>query len=86
MRTMNFSSLIEYPEMGDSWIEKMHSIYVRNGIDPLKVHTCPLLPNRKMRGIYAKTDLGVFPNRCEGGTNLVLMENGSDDGNVFLYS
>ena len=24
--------------------------------------------------VYAKTDIGLFPNRCEGGTNLVLME------------
>ncbi|MES2308664.1 MAG: glycosyltransferase family 4 protein [Verrucomicrobiota bacterium] len=74
MRTMHFSTLIEYIEMGETWLEKMHALYVRNGIDPQKVHTCPLLPNRKMRGIYAKTDLGIFPNRCEGGTNLVLME------------
>ena len=26
------------------------------------------------REIFARTDLGIFPNRCEGGTNLVLME------------
>jgi len=24
--------------------------------------------------VYANTDIGIFPNRCEGGTNLVLME------------
>ena len=27
-----------------------------------------------MSEIYSNTDLGLFPNRCEGGTNLVLME------------
>jgi glycosyltransferase involved in cell wall biosynthesis len=27
-----------------------------------------------MPEIIAQTDIGVFPNRCEGGTNLVLME------------
>jgi glycosyltransferase involved in cell wall biosynthesis len=26
------------------------------------------------RDIYKQTDIGIFPNRCEGGTNLVLME------------
>ncbi len=74
MRTMSLSPHVHYIEMGDTWVEKMHSFYIRNGVDPQKVHTCPLLPNRKMRAIYGKTDLGIFPNRCEGGTNLVLME------------
>jgi len=27
-----------------------------------------------LRELYAKTDIGIFPNRCEGGTNLVMME------------
>jgi glycosyltransferase involved in cell wall biosynthesis len=27
-----------------------------------------------MARIYQNTDIGLFPNRCEGGTNLVLME------------
>ncbi len=27
-----------------------------------------------MPGIYANTDIGLFPNRCEAGTNLVMME------------
>jgi glycosyltransferase involved in cell wall biosynthesis len=36
--------------------------------------TCELTPHEQLRELYAQTDLGVFPNRCEGGTNLVLME------------
>jgi glycosyltransferase involved in cell wall biosynthesis len=27
-----------------------------------------------MTRIYRNTDIGIFPNRCEGGTNLVMME------------
>jgi glycosyltransferase involved in cell wall biosynthesis len=27
-----------------------------------------------MGEVYRDTDCGLFPNRCEGGTNLVLME------------
>ncbi len=74
MRTMALSSRIKFADEGATWVEKMQTIYVLNGIDPKRVQTCPLLPNRKMRSIFARTDLGVFPNRCEGGTNLVLME------------
>lgn len=73
-RTMCFSNKIEFIDVSKNWQEKMHALYVRNGIDPAKIKTCPLLPNHKMRSIYARTDLGLFPNRCEGGTNLVLME------------
>lgn len=73
-RTMTFSKHIDFISMGETWQEKMAVIYAKNGLDSKRIQTCPLLPNRKMRAIYAKTDLGVFPNRCEGGTNLVLME------------
>ena len=31
-------------------------------------------PPELQRELYRNTDVGVFPNRCEGGTNLVLME------------
>ena len=31
-------------------------------------------PNFAMARLYRNTDVGLFPNRCEGGTNLVLME------------
>ena len=36
----------------------------------------PLAPrfNSQMAKVYKNTDIGLFPNRCEGGTNLVLME------------
>jgi glycosyltransferase involved in cell wall biosynthesis len=30
--------------------------------------------NQTFANIYRNTDVGIFPNRCEGGTNLVLME------------
>ena len=34
----------------------------------------PPQPNRQLADIYKESDIGLFPNRCEGGTNLVLME------------
>jgi len=33
-----------------------------------------LVPNEKMPAVLAEMDAAVFPNRCEGGTNLVAME------------
>jgi glycosyltransferase involved in cell wall biosynthesis len=57
-----------------SWHENMMRTYADNGLDPERVVTCELTPHEKLRELYAQTDLGVFPNRCEGGTNLVLME------------
>lgn len=35
---------------------------------------CPQLSQRELAKVMAATDCGLFPNRCEGGTNLVLME------------
>ena len=32
------------------------------------------LPNRTMPAVLRDMDAAVFPNRCEGGTNLVAME------------
>jgi glycosyltransferase involved in cell wall biosynthesis len=45
-----------------------------NSIDGNKVITLPITPNNKLRELYLNSDIGLFPNRCEGGTNLVLME------------
>lgn len=32
------------------------------------------LPNRAMAGVLREADVALFPNRCEGGTNMVAME------------
>jgi glycosyltransferase involved in cell wall biosynthesis len=32
------------------------------------------VPNTAMAPVYRECDVGLFPNRCEGGTNLVAME------------
>ena len=32
------------------------------------------LPNRAMAGVLREADTALFPNRCEGGTNMVAME------------
>lgn len=74
MGTMRLSKHIAFDVAGNSWIDQMRYICKINNIDGQKILTLPLTPNEKMRELYKKTDLGLFPNRCEGGTNLVLME------------
>jgi len=46
----------------------------KNGIDPDRFIDVGLRPNAEMPDILREMDLAVFPNRCEGGTNLVAME------------
>ena len=52
----------------------MQSVYEINGLDAKRIKTYELVPSYQLRGIYGCTDIGIFPNRCEGGTNLVMME------------
>ena len=47
---------------------------VANGASPKSFIDLGWVPNRKMPGILRDMDVAVFPNRCEGGTNLVAME------------
>ena len=45
-----------------------------NGIPPERVYLAPLIDNTLIRQIYQQTDIGIFPNRCEGGNNMVMCE------------
>ncbi len=74
METMRASPHIRFELSGRNWVEQMEHIYRLNGIDPKRVMTLPSVPPREMAQAYRQSDLGLFPNRCEGGTNLVLME------------
>ena len=74
MQLMSLSPHIRYEIRGQSWVEIMDYLYRINGIDGERVTTYPIVSNLQLRSLYQQTDLGVFPNRCEGGTNLVLME------------
>jgi glycosyltransferase involved in cell wall biosynthesis len=44
------------------------------GIAPAQIADVGAVPNHEMPNILRDMDLAVFPNRCEGGTNLVAME------------
>lgn len=47
---------------------------VRNGVEADAVVDLGLVSNGHMPAVLRNVDLAVFPNRCEGGTNLVAME------------
>lgn len=44
------------------------------GVPPEKFVDIGMVSNETMPQILAEMDLAIFPNRCEGGTNLVAME------------
>ena len=74
MDLMNMSKHIKYEYKGNDWVEVINNIFRINDVDLSQVITLPVIDNKDFREIYLNTDLGLFPNRCEGGTNLVLME------------
>ena len=74
MEAMNISKHIKYIYQGKNWTEIMRGLYLVNGLDINRIITLPLVNNIEMAKIYSQTNVGLFPNRCEAGTNLVLME------------
>lgn len=46
----------------------------RSGLPASAFMNIGATPNEQMPAIYAKADVALFPNRAEGGTNLVAME------------
>ncbi len=74
-RLMTYSKHIQFEHhAGESWQTTMQRTYMQNGLDTSRIITYDLVPQQQQVEIFAQTDIGVFPNRCEGGTNLVLME------------
>jgi len=45
-----------------------------NGVPRGASHNLGAVPNHLMPKVYVQVDAAVFPNRCEGGTNLMAME------------
>ncbi len=74
METMSASSYIRFKMGKNDYISTINETLYENGIDLDRVITLLPRSNHCMARIYQNTDIGLFPNRCEGGTNLVLME------------
>lgn len=73
-RTMAASPHIEFVDWAPDHCANVQELLSRNGIDLSRVLTLPPKPNHAMARVYRNSDCGLFPNRCEGGTNLALME------------
>ncbi len=74
MWTKSASPYIQFDLTSKDFCTAIKNILANNGIDLSKVITLPPKFNSSMARIYKNTDCALFPNRCEGGTNLVLME------------
>jgi glycosyltransferase involved in cell wall biosynthesis/SAM-dependent methyltransferase len=74
-RLMGYSPHIRFQHHdNEPWPATMQRTYQDNGLDGTRIITHELVPQESQLALYAATDVGLFPNRCEGGTNLVLME------------
>jgi glycosyltransferase involved in cell wall biosynthesis len=73
-RTMANSGVINTLAHGETQPEFFRSLLHNNGISDSQFTILPQLSQHDLAREMANTDFGLFPNRCEGGTNLVLME------------
>ena len=72
--TVNESGLCEPFVLSNDIGRSTNEWILRNGIKPEQFISIDATPNRLMPEVFREVDLAVFPNRCEGGTNLVAME------------
>jgi glycosyltransferase involved in cell wall biosynthesis len=72
--TMKRSPHLQFPSISGNYLDVMNGILKFNGLDVTRTITLAPRNNALMARIYRNSDIGLFPNRCEGGTNLVLME------------
>ena len=62
------------PEIGDDGGQRIGAWVTAHGIPPAAFIDLGQVPNSRLAPILHQMDAAVFPNRCEGGTNLVAME------------
>jgi len=74
IRTMEQSRLIDFLWQDIPCMDLLYDTLRRNGLDPQRVLLHSPFDNSRMPLIYAESDIGVFPNRCEGGNNMVMCE------------
>lgn len=73
---------ITMPESVSNQAEMFERILELNGIPRQNFTVLPQLTHAQLAEAMRSTDFGVFPNRCEGGTNLVMMEYAACGRNV----
>ena len=72
--TMAQSPHITFRPSNEDCVAILQRTLHENGIPPDRVYLAPLIDNTLIRQIYQQTDVGIFPNRCEGGNNMVMCE------------
>ncbi|QWC97005.1 glycosyltransferase family 4 protein [Polynucleobacter paneuropaeus] len=72
--TINQSGLCNPYIPSEDVNESLKTWIRRNGVSEDQFLCLGPTPNFMMPEIFREVDLAVFPNRCEGGTNLVAME------------
>jgi glycosyltransferase involved in cell wall biosynthesis len=74
LATMAHSPFIEYRHDELNFLDLPQRTILANGLDPERVLAHPLVNNSAIREIFAASHVGLFPNRCEGGNNMVMCE------------
>ena len=75
MDSLSFSKHIKWvASVGTNWKERIQANLTFNGIMNDRYTLVDFVPNFEMAKLYRSCHLGVFPNRCEAGTNMVLTE------------
>lgn len=74
LATMELSTIINYRHREGDCLDILAETLEANGIPLDRVLLYPLLDNHQMRQVYHNSDIGLFPNRGEGGNNLVMCE------------
>jgi glycosyltransferase involved in cell wall biosynthesis len=74
LATMTNSTHITFTPTNDDCLTILRRTLHENSIPPERVCLVPLMENAQMRQLYLQTDIGIFPNRCEGGNNMVMCE------------
>lgn len=72
--TMELSNYIAYNKREADCLDILRETLLNNGIPLQRVLLHPVLNNAQMREVYLDSDVGLFPNRGEGGNNLVMCE------------
>lgn len=74
IHSMKDSPFIKWAGSGSTQHEFFASLLVANGIPRERFTILPPMNQHALAASMAGTHVGLFPNRCEGGTNLVMME------------
>ncbi|OGU14023.1 MAG: glycosyl transferase family 1 [Geobacteraceae bacterium GWC2_53_11] len=74
LATMTQSQHITFRPSNEDCMTVLQRTLHENGIPPERVYLAPLVDNTQIQQIYQQTDIGIFPNRCEGGNNMVMCE------------